>query len=250
MLKIVLISLLIFLSVSSLSYGQEREQAQNAYHFSGSAGITNNGISLIPNFSLEKPAALFNLSIEKGSFSFDPEFNFSTEAKPWYILFWLRYKIADTRRFHLNAGTHLGLNFKQYNLPVDVQPADVTIAERYAVGELYPNYLLTKNVSFGLYYLFSKGLDPGTVGTTNFIKLNINFSKIDLFKGFFLAIDPQVYYLRQDGADGFYFASTFMLAKNDFPITVNSTINKVINTEIAAGKDFVWNVSFVYSFGK
>src|SRR5262245_13872079 len=86
---------------------------------SGAIAVTNNGISLIPTFSLDKPAAIFDLYVSKSRFSFDPEFTFSLhDGKPWYFLFWFRYKIANTGRFRFTAGTHLGLNFKRSVLPV------------------------------------------------------------------------------------------------------------------------------------
>jgi hypothetical protein len=65
-----------------------------------------------------------------------------------------------------------------------------------------------------------------------------------------VGITPQVYYLNQGAHDGFYFTSAFMLARSNFPISVSSVINKVIRTDISASKDFVWNITLTYSFGR
>lgn len=241
---------LIVIGFTSFSFGQESENATKKIHVSGSAGITNNGISLIPNFSLGDPAALFNLSVSKGRLSFVTDFNFSLEAKPWYILYWLKYQLADSKKFKMTTGTHLGLNFISSELKIDDQPKKFLQYERYWVIDLSPTYVLTDNINLGVYYLHSRGLDPGTVGATHFLTLNANVTNIKLMKDVVLGINPQVYYLKQDNPHGFYFTSTFTLSKDNCPISISSLINKEIKTDITAGKDFVWNISIKYSFSK
>lgn len=249
MQKKVLVLLFFFSGNACLLSAQKNDSIKSVRHFSGSANLTNNGISLIPNFSLSTPAAVFNMSVGN-KLSFEPEFAFSLEGKPWYFLFWFRYKLVTTEKFKINAGTHLGLNFKNAILPVDLDSTEVKIAERYLVGELAPNYLITKNISAGIYYLYARGLDAGTKRSTNFIALNANFSNIKLTDQFFIRFTPQLYYLNLDDGDGFYFTSAFALARLNFPLSIASVINKVIQTDISAGKDFVWNVTLTYSFGK
>lgn len=218
--------------------------------FSGAVSVTNNGISIVPSFSLEKPAAIFNLSMAKNRFSFDPDIRFSLAGKPWSFLFWGRYKLVTNDRFQMHAGTHLGLNFKATRLPVNGDTSNLTVTRRYLAGELYPRFLLTKNISIGIYYLYSHGLDPGTIGNTNFITLNTNFSNIRLSKQFFIRVNPQFYYLRLDKEDGFYFTSTLTVARNNFPLSVSAIVNKIIQSNIRGSKNFVWNVSLVYAFHK
>jgi len=222
---------------------------ENNLHVAGSAGLTNNGISLIPNFSLGDPAAIFNLSVSKGRLSFETDFNFSLEGKPWFILYWLRYKVADGEKFKMSAGTHLGLNFKPSIVEIGMNPENMPVTERYWVAELFPLYMISRTTSAGIYFMHSRGLDPGTVGATYFITLNTNVSHINLPGDFFLGINPQIYYLKQDEPDGFYFTSSFTLGKDNFPVSVSSLMNHEISTDITAGKGFVWNVSIRYSFG-
>lgn len=248
MAKINLFLFLFIICITSVSVAQENEDAVKKVHITGSAGITNNGISLIPNFSLGDPAALFYLSITKGRLSFDTDFNFSLEAKPWYILYWLRYQVVNHEKFQIGTATHLGLNFKTTEMLVDGNPENTTITERYWVVDVSPRYLISKNTTVGVYYLHSVGLDPGTVGDTNFLILNANFSNIKLIKDIYLAFNPQIYYLKLDHPDGFYFTSTFTLSKDNCPISISSLINKEIKTAITAGDNFVWNISLKYSF--
>ena len=244
--------ILFFFSLGNacLVSAQKIDSTKRIGHFSGAAGVTNNGISLIPTFSLDKPAAIFNMSVGKSKLSFEPEFAFSLAGKPWYFLFWFRYKLANTNKFKMNVGTHLGLNYKNAVLTVSGDSTVVKVVDRYLVGELVPAYSITKNISVGMYYLYSRGLDPGANKMTNFVTLNASFSNIKLTDKVFMRITPQFYYLSLDDGDGFYFTSAFTLDNHNFPLSVSSVSNKVIQTDITAGKDFVWNVTLVYSFGK
>src|SRR5215510_4566388 len=137
---------------STKRVGPEFDSSQKADSkktlLSGAVAVTNNGISLIPTFSLDKPAAIFDMYVSKSRFSFDPEFTFSLhDGKPWYFLFWFRYKIANTGRFRFTAGTHLGLNFKRSVLPVDGDSSKVLLMQRYVVAEFVPSYFVSKNTS-------------------------------------------------------------------------------------------------------
>jgi hypothetical protein len=245
-------ALLVFvlLLLAHFSFSQKTDSTKSISYFSGSVSVTNNGISIVPTFSLDKPAAIFMLSAGKNRFSFEPDLRFSLSGKPWGFLFWARYKLATNDRFQMNAGTHLGLNFRRSVLPVNGDSSEVNVARRYLAGELYPRVSLTKNISVGIYYLYSHGLDAGTIGNTHFITFNTNFSNIKITDQFFIRFNPQFYYLKLDAQDGFYFTSTLTVAKKNFPLSVSSTINKIIKTNITGSKNFVWNVSLVYSFNK
>jgi len=238
-----------FFSLVQITFAQKPDSAKSTSYLSGSIGVTSNGISLIPTFSLSKPAAIFDMSLVRNKFSFDPEFTFSLEGKPWYFLFWFRYKLINADRFKMGAGAHLGLNFKHTVLPINKDSNEVTITERYLAGELSPTYLLTKNITLGVYYLYSHGLDPTTVKNNHFVTVNANFTNIKLGTSIFMGIMPQLYYLNQGEHDGFYFTSAFNLSKRNFPLSISSIINKVIQTDIES-KDFVWNVTLIYSFDK
>jgi hypothetical protein len=242
--------LFVLLHLTHFSFSQKMDRAKSNSYFSGAVSVTNNGISIVPSFSLDKPAAIFNLSMGKNRFSFEPDLRFSLAGKPWSFLFWGRYKLVTNDKFQMNAGTHLGLNFKTSVLPINGDSSEVTVTRRYLAGELFPRYSFTKSISIGIYYLYSHGIDAGTIKNTHFITLNTNFSNIKLSDQFFIKANPQLYYLKLDAEDGFYFTSSFIVAKKNFPLSVSAIINKIINTDITGSKNFVWNASFVYSFNK
>lgn len=242
----------LFLStLASFSFAQDVDSTKVESHISGAVSITNNGISLIPSFSLEQPAAIFNMSLEKGRFSFEPEFSFSLEeGRPWYQLFWLRYKLVNSGRFRVTTGTHLGLNYRSAAQPPGSAPKRVITMERYLVGELVPTYAISKKVHLGMYYLFARGFDIGIHKPTHFVTLNANFTDLKLASKVFFNLAPQVYYLYLYGEEGYYATSTFTLGITDFPLSLSSSINKVIKTDITAGRDFLWNLTLRYSFGR
>lgn len=78
--KALLLTLLI--NLSFIAFSQTSEITKMFSHFNGAITATNNGISFIPTFSLGKPAVIFDLSVGK-RLSFDPQFRFALEGKPW-----------------------------------------------------------------------------------------------------------------------------------------------------------------------
>jgi hypothetical protein len=250
MQKITFLPVFVLSIVTQYSFSQKTDSIKSISYFSGAVSVTNNGISIVPSFSLGKPAVQFNLSLGKNRFSFEPDLRFSLAGKPWSMLFWARYKLVTTDKFNMNVGTHLGLNFKTSPLRINGDTSNTTVTRRYLAGEFFPRVSLTKNISVGIYYLYSHGLDAGTIGNTHFITLNTNFSNIKITEKFFIKVNPQFYYLKLDAQDGFYFTSSLTVAKKNFPLSVSAIINKEINSNITGSKNLLWNVSLAYSFNK
>jgi hypothetical protein len=228
---------------------QKADSTKSPVHFSGAISVTNNGISLVPTFSLGKPAVLFHLSRGKGRLSFDPDMRFALQGKPWSFLFWWRYQLVKTKKFAMKLGAHPALNFKTQAVTINGVAQNQLIARRYLAGELTPNYFLSKNISIGLYYLYSRGFDEGSPKNTHFLTVNSNFSHIKLPNRFYMKFTPQLYYLKQDKLDGYYATAALALAKQNFPLSLSTIVNKTIHTNIAS-KNFVWNINLVYSFNK
>ena len=235
------------IDLTHLSFSQNSDSTKFVSHFSGAVSVTNNGISLLPNFSLDKPAVIFDMSMGR-RLSFEPQFRFSFEGKPWTFLFWWRYKLLKTERFRINVGAHPAIIFRPATSFINGISEEVLVSKRYLAGEISPNYLLTKNISVGMYYLYSHGFDAGTTKNVHFLTINSKLSNIKLFDQFYVNFHPQIYYLRMDEDDGYYVTSTLILFRKNFPVSISSIMNKIIQTDIPASKDFVWNVSLIYSF--
>ncbi len=233
--------------LAQCSFAQKTDSTQVASHFSGAVSVTHNGISLIPSFSLGKPAAIFDMAVGKRRLSFEPQFRFALAGKPWSFLFWWRYKLFKNSKLSISIGAHPALNFKTESFSTGGATREIIISRRYLAGELAPNYLLTKHISVGLYYLYSHGFDQGA-RNTHFLTCNTSFSNLQIAKQFFLKVTPQIYYLKMDKQDGFYCSSTLTLSRKNFPFSISSIINKTIKTNILASKDFIWNATLVYAF--
>ncbi len=231
------------------TYSQEINGEEKANYFGGGVTVTNNGISLLPTFSLNKPAAIFDMKVGR-KLTFEPQIRMSLAGKPWSFVFWWRYQVVDKEKFRMRVGAHPAILFKTTTISNNGTTSDMIEALRYVAAEISPDYYISKHVSVGLYYLHGYGLQDTGVKYTDFITINSNFSHIKLLKEYYLKFKPQVYYLVMDGQDGFYFTSTFTLARENFPLTIESIINQPIQTDITGGEDFIWNVSLIYSFGK
>jgi hypothetical protein len=238
------------LNLSSLAFSQKSDSTKVANYFGGGVTVTNNGISLIPTFSIDKPAVLFDLTAGRGKLSFEPQFRFSLAGKPWTFFFWWRYKLVNTSKLFVRAGVHESLSYLTLPVLINGESKESIITQRYLAGELAPNYFLTKNISAGMYYLYSYGIDNANVRNTHFAMLNMNFTNIKLSGKFFLSYMPQIYYLRINKNDGFNVTSTLILTRKNFPVFFSVFGNKTIRSTVPGHKDFVWNTSLIYSFNK
>lgn len=244
-----LIHTCLLLLLSDIAFSQTTDSTKTISHFSGTISATHNGISLVPSFSLGKPAVLFNFSIGGKRLTFEPDIRFALEGKPWSFLFWWRYKAIQKDRFSLRVGVHPALNFRTIPVVSNGNNKDVIESRRFLAGEIYPSYAITDNIRIGTYYLYSRGLDDSQKNT-HFLVLNLAFPNINLSDEISLSAYPGVYYLKADALDGFYFTSTVRLTKRNFPLLLESIINQKIRTEILPERSFVWNISLVYPFNK
>src|SRR5512145_2413940 len=80
-------------------------------NFGGAVTIQSKGISTIPNLTLGTPAAVFDMKVGR-KLTFEPQFRFSLEGKPWAIVFWWRYNASLSSKFRLIASVNHSLSFK------------------------------------------------------------------------------------------------------------------------------------------
>ena len=114
------------------SFSQEVDTVKEVIHFSGAVTATNNGISLIPSFSLGKPAAIFDFAVAKKRLSFEPQLRFSIEdAKPWSFVFWVRYKLVQDEKFKMSVGAHPSFVFQSVPVLTNGVLKDALITNRY-----------------------------------------------------------------------------------------------------------------------
>jgi len=105
-----ILSFTVFSSVQK-GYSQYPDSTKVPARFGAVVTVTTKGISTIPNLTLGKPAAIFDMVVGR-KLSFEPQFRFSLEAKPWSFLFWWRYKLVNEEKFKMNIGLHPAFSFQ------------------------------------------------------------------------------------------------------------------------------------------
>lgn len=243
----------ICLALGFLLTGTYKVRAQDeskTLHFNGDISATNNGFSFIPTFTLGKPATIVNLSAGGDKFGFEPQFRFDLNGlRPWALIFIWRYNIVHTSNFLARLGTHLpSLAFIHQTINVNSVAKDQLISERFIAPELTTSYSVSRNISVGTYYIHGFGLEKtDQTRHTNFLSLRAFINNTHITHLVYFNWNPQFYYLSLDGVDGEFTAQTVTLALNDFPLSVSSTVNKVLHSNIDV-KNFNWNVSVIYTF--
>ncbi len=237
--------LLLILSVAA-TQAQQKDSVQRMVHFGGTITATQNGISLIPSFSLNRPAVMFDFNMGGKKLTFEPFLRFGTNGKPWAFVFWFRYKVITGSKFKMSIGAHPSYVFRSISNP---PVPDAVQVSRFAAIDFTPTFVVAKNISAGVYYLTSLGIDKSSVRYTHFVTLNANFSHLKIAGNLYAKFNPQLYYLNMAGSDGFYFTHSFTLAHEKFPVSLQTIMNKAIRTNIA-GNGFIWNLSLIYSFNK
>ena len=241
----------VLIAYSAPSFAQNSDQTQKTTRVSGAVTFTTKGISTIPSFTLGKPAVTFDLSVSRGKFSFEPQLRFAVfEGKPWTFIFWGRYKLVSNDKLSVIVGGHPAFSFKNKTYLVGGTSTQTMVVKRYLAGDLAPLFNLSKKISIGPYYLYSHGVENDIVKNTHFISARVNFTNIALGEQYFIKLSPQIYYLKTDREDGYYYNASLSLVKKNFPLSLSSLFNKTIHSNVQGSKDFIWNISLIYSFSK
>jgi hypothetical protein len=242
------LSFLFLLHVTSLAETPV-DSTKKEIQFATTALITNNGISVVPIFTLGKPAAIINFTVGR-KFTFEPEFRVSLEGKPWSFIYWFRYKLAKTSKFTWSIGAHPAIIFKTIPVTINGNNEQVLRAQRFVAAEMAQNYRFNKHVNLGFYYLVGAGSVENKTKPTNLLTLRGGYNNVDLGKGFIAGVNSQLIYLFTNGEEGSYVNASVTLAHKQSPVTLSYFYNKPINTSITGGKDPVWNVAATYAFNK
>jgi hypothetical protein len=197
---------------------------------------------------LGKPATILNLTIGGKRTSFEPELRFSLEGKPWSFLFWLRHKVILRPNYQLSVGIHPGFNFRYEDAVIKGVESNYIVTRRYLTEELNQNFVLNKQVSMSLYYMYGRGIDVGTTKHTHYLSLRAAFLNLKITKDIMVRLNPQFFYLKTDDKDGFFAAASLGIMKKNWPISIGAMINQKIKSTIVT-KDFNWNVGLNYVFG-
>lgn len=248
-----LYSILFSLTLSILSQtatAQSADSTKNSSSFSGTVGFTNNGFSIIPTFSLNNPAFVANLSFRKNRFSFDPDIRLVPDASRGGLIWWLRYRLVDNKKFGFRVGTHPAFTLIRRTDNANGSTKEITEMLRFIAFEAVPSYQFNKKLGVSAMYLQGNGLQKHGPQLTQVLFLNTSITNIGLSKNLTFNLFPSIYFLYTDGNHGDYLTVTASLVHKKLPFTLQSTINQTFNSDIPDNKDFMWNVTLNYNFRK
>lgn len=241
----------LFLSVLlQTANAQTADSTKNISTFSGSVGITNNGFSIIPTFSLNSPAFVANLSFKKKKFSFEPDIRLVPDAKNGGLIWWLRYQLVDNKKFGLRLGTHPAFTLIRRSDTEDGITKEITEMLRFLAFEVVPSYQFNNKFGVSAMYLQGNGLQKHGPQLTQVLFLNTSITNIGLKKNLSFSLFPSIYFLHTDGYQGNYLTVTSALFHKKLPFSLQSTINQTFKSNIPDNKDFMWNLTLNYNFNR
>ncbi|MES2797890.1 MAG: hypothetical protein V4683_18130 [Bacteroidota bacterium] len=239
-----------FSFISSFVIAQTTDSTKNISIFSGSVGFTNNGFSIIPTFSLDNPAFVANLSFRKKKFSFEPDIRLVPNAEKGGLIWWLRYRLVDNKKFGFRMGAHPAFTLIRRTDTDNGSTKEITEMLRFLAFEAVPSYQFNKKLGVSAMYLEGHGLQKHGPQLTRVLFLNTNITNIGLGKNLYFNLFPSIYFLYTDGYRGDYFTLTGSLVHKKLPFSLQSTINQTFKSDIPGNKDFMWNVTLNYNFKK
>jgi hypothetical protein len=218
-------------------------------NFTGAVTIQSKGISTIPNLTLGKPAAVFDLKLGR-KLTFEPQFRFALDGKPWAMVFWWRYYGSISNKLKVTLHTNYSLSYKSINsYNSSGVPQEFIRTTRYLVGAIAPSYQLNRYVGIGMYFFYNYGIEKFITRNTIMISFRPAVN-IPITKDIIARISPEVYHLKMDDNNGMFFNGSFSISRKNFPLSVSGLINKQIKSNIPSEYDFLWNVGLSYTFNK
>ncbi|MFN3783492.1 MAG: hypothetical protein ACK4R6_06215 [Spirosomataceae bacterium] len=242
--------LLLFLVFQVInSFGQtetDTVRTEQPVRFSGTVGVTNNGFSIIPTFSLNSPATIINLSWAKNRFSFDPDIRLVPDASKGGFIFWFRYRLIEKQKLTLRVGAHPA--FTMIRRFENGTNTEITEMLRFLAYEVVPTYQISPKWGVSAMFLQGHGLADYGPQRTEALFFSSAISQIQITPKIHLSLFPSIYFLQTDGYKGKYLAVTSILGHTKSGLSIQSTINQTISSSIPGNQFFMWNLGVHYSF--
>ncbi|MFN8347018.1 MAG: hypothetical protein U0X91_18605 [Spirosomataceae bacterium] len=236
----------VFLTFSS--YGRQADSTQTSSSFSGTVGISTNGFSINPAFSLNRPGVLVNVALRKNKFSFEPDIRLAPDAKNGGLIWWFRYRLVDNKKFGLRVGAHPAFTLIRRTDTENGNSAEITEMLRFLAFEVVPSYQFTPHFGVSAMYLQGHALQKNGPQLTRVLFLNTAITNLHLNENLRFSLFPTVFFLFTDGHRGDYLTLTALLAHKKSPFSLQATINQTFTSNIPGNKDFMWNLTLNYNF--
>lgn len=214
------------------------DSTKKTWQFHGVIQLNNNGISPVPAFSLGRPALMSSFFIQKGGFTFSPEFNYALDGKPWVVNQWLRYQ-KQKGRFTYRTGINMSLFFTRNEPNMKLN--------QYMALEGFMGYKLSPKSTLNLVYWHSRGLDPTAVKSGHFLSLSASISQIPLTQSLYFDFRPSVFYIKNKVPfEGLFVSAITSVSHKKLPVSLFVQAVEPIWVEPAS--KFNWNYGLNYIF--
>ena len=238
--------LIVFTLVSIRGFSEIKKDTINPIKVSGSIQLANNGISPVPAFSLGKPAIMTAFSIKKGNLSFNPQFNYGIDGRPWSSNNWLRLQFPK-KKFTFRAGINWSLFFKQATVTENNQTFVIKRVNRYLETELAAFYQISDKITLQTMWWHDEGMDVDAVKRGSFYSLSATISKIPLSKSLKMTLIPHVFYLHNKiPFEGFFASAMAIFSYKNSPFTLSAQAVKPI--WVKPESQFNWNIGLNWGF--
>src|SRR5512133_877762 len=215
----VLILLLLTAFTQMLSAQKKDSTISKINNFTAVVTLQSKGISTIPNLTLGKPAAIFDMKVGR-KLTFEPQFRFALEGKPWAMVFWWRYYASFSDKFRMTVSANYSLAFKALADSSSETSYEIIRTTRYLTGTLAPNFQVNKYIGIGAFLFYSRGIEKYITQNTYMVSFRPGISNIPITKKIVARVGPELYYLKMDDKDGLHVHDTLLISRKNFPFSV------------------------------
>jgi hypothetical protein len=210
--------------------------------FHANVAISKIGLSPIPVQPSGYPCASASLSAKKRNWSYDPDFTFTLNAKPWMINNWIHYRLTNKKKLKICAGINPFLYFSSANTYLKKQ---VMTTNKNLSAELFADYQLSKRWSVNIDYRYDRGFN-NMVMTGNFFCASISTIQ-NLSASTNIRLNAHaIYFDFPCHFQGLFSAWEITLTRKRYPLSLSLQVIQPVACKLNNAA-FLWNTWLVIS---
>jgi hypothetical protein len=236
---------LLLVFIFTLTYSKEKTDSSSAkLKVNGNVSLNSNGFAPIPSFSLDKPALIAALTLQRKRFSFDPQIAYGLNMRPWLIDNWLHYRLILKPRFELRIGLDFSMFFSEY----DTGETKILQGQKYLTFEVASIYKFSPKSSITLMCWSDNGQDPGSI-KGYFYNILYDRTDIEIGESILFSGSLQLFCISYTGNnDGLFISPRIAASVRNVPLSLFFQATQSLTTDIEPDPGFRWNVGVAYLF--
>jgi hypothetical protein len=236
----VLIFILLF-SKSGMAFSRLQngtDSLRDSLVFNISMSVSKIGLSPIPAPPLEYPCLSGFLSVKKGNWSYDPDFTFALNARPWMINNWIHYRIFNKNKLQVTTGINPFLYFVNDDAHSQMQPLRTSLN---LSAELFADYKLSTHWSLNTNYRRDKGFND-MVLTGNFFCVSVSYVQ-DISSSLYMRLNGHLIYFDYPGRlIGVFSSGEMIVGSKKLPASFTFQAVQPLVCKLVVAP-FIWNLS-------